>query len=196
MINVTLILLRFTVIYLEENLAVTQSNFLQNKILFFISLIGIYFISSYYLKGPFKEFDSELTRLLPSLILLFIREYFSDSKKTEETIMSLTIEKLIKKGFEDQKAEMDKYFGSADKLDPESKDGVIVRMSEDILALKSNFEDGGIIPTIQSDVSTLKSHFEDGGIIPQLQTDVASILKILRANQEDSTPNRRREKTR
>ena len=181
----------------------SQPNFLQNRIVYFTLLIGFYFVSTYLLKNQFKEFDSELTRLLPSLILLFIREYFSDSKKTEETIMSLTIEKLIRTGFDDQKAEMNRYFGSADKLNPESKDGVIVKMAEQISTLKSYFNKVGVIPLIQEDVTTLKEdvttlkeHFEDGGVIPQIQGDVAKILKILREDQTNSTPNKRREKSR
>ena len=164
-----------------------------------------------------------MTRFGPSVIVFVIREFFSnadkseeESKKDKETIMSLTIENLIRSEFDKQNASnkaefnnINRYFAVKNPSVEGSKDGIVNilvshfekggivnTIQEDVSTLKSHFEEGGVIPQLSKKIDTLESHFEEGGVIPQLQGDIASILRLLRENETGSAPTKRREKSR
>jgi hypothetical protein len=128
----------------------------------------------------FREIDQlpfilykDLTKLIVGIILALFKGYIDDVFKLNNDSMSATIEKAIQKGL----STINSHFESKNPLFPETtKDGIVVR-------LNSHFEEGGVVSNLSKDVSTLKE-------------DVSTILKILRENQEDSTPNKRREKSR
>jgi uncharacterized protein YacL len=183
MINLTLILLRFTVIYLEENLVSkseikVELNSIINPWNIFISAI-FYIFGVLFAFIVFSEIDrlpfifyKDLTKLVVGIILALFKGYIDDVFKLNNYIMSTAIEKAIEKGL----STINSHFESKNPLFPETtKDGIVVR-------LNSHFEEGGIVSNLSKDVSTLKE-------------DVSTILKILRENLENPTPTKRREKT-
>ena len=168
----------------------SQSNYLQNRAIFFILLIGFYLISNYLLDNQLKEFDSQLTRILSPLTLLLLREFLSDSKKVEEKVMNYDIQNAVKKEFE----ELNNHFKRG--LTNDDKSGIVAELYDQnkviqsqLEILEGHFADGGIIPKLSEKIGALEGHFIEGGVVVQ-------ILDQLKAIREENSPNKRREKSR